>query len=104
MSRALKRAPRFVYGLLLPLIVAACRPSPPDPERPPPARLSGDARRIAGLPADVIAPEGKLTLYADYTSARDEHVTVYIINRTGRTLDLPNQDGDPYLKLEARRG
>src|SRR5262249_26871134 len=88
---------------LLPLVAAACRPAAVDPERPPAAHISGDARPIVGLPAGAAAPEGKLTLYADYDSARDEHVKVYLINRTGRTLDIPNQDGDPYLKLEARQ-
>src|SRR6185503_18670570 len=94
------------------LLVASCRSSPGGAEnpaaaavageRPPAARLAGDPRPIAELPASVAAPEGQLTLYADFANVRDQHVTMYLVNRTGRTIDVPNQDGDPYLKLEAQ--
>ncbi|APR81914.1 Hypothetical protein A7982_07263 [Minicystis rosea] len=76
---------------------AACAASP----APPAARITGAARPVAALPVGVVAPEGKLTLYADYAGARGERITLYLVNRTGRSIDLPQQDGDPYLKLEA---
>src|SRR6185503_7126171 len=95
------RAHSLLLICLLPLLAPSCRSSP---ALPPAAHVDGDARPIAELPVGVSAPEGQLTLHADYASARDQRVTVYLINRTGRTIDLPNQDGDPYLKLEAQTG
>ena len=63
------------------------------------------------LPGHVVAPQGKLTLFADFehkekttnkadAGAPDESVVLYIVNRTGKTLSLPSQDGDLYIKLE----
>lgn len=55
---------------------------------------------LALLPSRVPAPQGELTLYADYTSGHGESVVLYLINRTDRDITFPVQDGDIYVKLE----
>jgi hypothetical protein len=54
------------------------------------------------LPSSVEAPEGKLTLVADYAAPRTEGILLYLVNRTGRPVSIPHQDGDIYLKLETQ--
>ena len=50
------------------------------------------------LPPAVTAPEGKLTLWANYAGARDGRITVYIVNRTDKKVSITAQDYDPYIK------
>ncbi|MBL9200161.1 MAG: hypothetical protein JNL39_06620, partial [Opitutaceae bacterium] len=75
-----------------------------EPERLPPSALyrGGLETQIPNhaLPAHVVAPEGQLTLFADYAASRAEGVLLYLVNRTGQPVLLPHQDGDLYLKLE----
>lgn len=66
------------------------------------------------LPGHVSAAPGKLTLFADYkdisdATARvpesagpgfDKTIKLYVVNRTGKKVILPAQDGDLYLKQE----
>lgn len=59
------------------------------------------SQSLEKLPKNVIAPEGKTTLFADYEGATNGVIELFIINRTGRTIGIPTQDGDPYIKLEA---
>jgi len=54
------------------------------------------------LPARVKAPEGKLTLFADFSDVREEHVALYLVNRTGKKLEFESQDGVLYIKLQAK--
>ena len=55
------------------------------------------------LPGHIEAPDGQVTLFADYGSIRtDGRVPVYLVNRTGEPLTLNAQDGDIYIKLEYR--
>jgi hypothetical protein len=54
------------------------------------------------LPAHVVAAENMLTFYADFEKAGPNGIPLYLVNRTGRPMNLDAQDGDPYLKLEYR--
>lgn len=54
------------------------------------------------LPARVVAPDGEITLYADYERAEAGRIPVYFVNRSGRPIETPHQDGDLYLKQEYR--
>lgn len=55
---------------------------------------------LARLPDRVPAPDGKLTLYADYRDRRGNYVVLYLVNRTDRDLAFASQDDDIYVKLE----
>jgi hypothetical protein len=52
------------------------------------------------LSAGIPAPDGELTLYADFERAGENGVPVFIVNRTAKPVELHSQDHDPYLKLE----
>ncbi len=60
---------------------------------------AGTSLPNAELPPQVVAPEGKLTLFTDFTHASELGCPVYLVNRTGKSLTLPNQDGSLLLKL-----
>ena len=68
------------------------------------AKLDDAVRELVDLPNHVSAHEGKVTVFADYRDVSQDRITVYIINRTRRAIDVPTQDGDPFLKLEAANG
>lgn len=58
---------------------------------------------IAKLPKHVNAPDGKLSLYADFTDVRRYgRVPLYLVNRTKKTIVLPAEGDHVYIKLEAR--
>lgn len=58
---------------------------------------------MAKLPGGIPTTEGKVTLFADYTRAKvGENIDVYLINRSDHDIVLNSQDGDVYLKLEAK--
>lgn len=58
---------------------------------------------VAELPKGVSAPAGKVSLIADFASASPgKPVPVYLVNLSGKELSVPSQDGDIYVKLEAR--
>jgi hypothetical protein len=52
------------------------------------------------LPRDFPAPEGKLTLFADFPARAGEQVPLYLVNRTGKPFEFKAQDGDLYIRLE----
>ena len=53
------------------------------------------------LPSHVEAPDGQVSLYADYGGVQsDGRVPVYLVNKTSEALVLDAQDGDIYLKLQ----
>jgi hypothetical protein len=54
------------------------------------------------LPAQIVAPEGKLTVFANYAARNYEGVPVYVVNRTDKPITFASQDGDIYLMLEYR--
>lgn len=55
------------------------------------------------LPAGVVAPDGQLTLYADFSAARGGHIPLYLVNRMASDFVFGRQDGDLYVKLETRQ-
>ena len=59
-----------------------------------------DRFAIADLPAAVLAPEGQLTLWADFAHPDAQGVPLYLVNRTGAAQEFFTQDGDPYIMLE----
>lgn len=64
--------------------------------------VSSGTRPISDLPDGVEAASGVLTLWADYAAAGADEIPLYLVNRTGDPIELPAEDGDPYVKLEAR--
>ena len=52
------------------------------------------------LPKHVVAPEGRLTLFADFGDIRGENIILYLVNRTSVPAQFEWQDGDIYVKLE----
>jgi len=52
------------------------------------------------LPEHIVAPEGKLTLVADFNAASEKGVPLYVVNRTGKPVEFRAQDSDIYLMLE----
>jgi hypothetical protein len=57
---------------------------------------------LVELPAQVPAPEGKLTLWADFAAQVPQGVPLYLVNRTNEDVSLSSQDHDLYIKLEYR--
>lgn len=54
------------------------------------------------LPDHVQAPEGELTLFADFEHAGEEGIPLYLVNRTGEDREMPSQDRDLLVRLEFR--
>jgi len=63
----------------------------------------GQSSPNVDLPAQVIAPEGKLFLYADFSQANEKEVPLYVINRSREVVRFAAQDGNIYIKLEHLR-
>jgi hypothetical protein len=61
-------------------------------------RLSGIP--AAKLPKHVVAAPGKLTLFADFMKKSDLGVPLYLVNRTGKVVELPTYLGQPLLTME----
>lgn len=59
-----------------------------------------EPKPISSLPSVVVAPDGEVTLYADFTSAKNGSIPLYLVNRSQHHIAFPSQDGDPYIKLE----
>lgn len=56
---------------------------------------------ILFLPRHIDAPDGQVSLFADYGSIQsDGRVPVYLVNKSADDLVLKSQDGDIYLKLQ----
>lgn len=64
--------------------------------------VSVGTRSISTLPSGVEAPAGVLSLWADHAAASNDEIPLYLVNRTDAPIELPAEDGDPYVKLEAR--
>jgi hypothetical protein len=70
-----------------------------------PAAPPGSPVRLATqLPAQVVAPPAKVTLYADYASARDGRIDLYVVNRTSQPIQVPTLYGNLFSSLEVDRG
>lgn len=93
---------RICCSVLVPLLatLVLCSGRPVAAENAPAFRI-GVAANIE-LPTHIKAPEGELSMVADYDSAVDTGVPIYIINKTSSPVMIPNQDGDIFLKLETK--
>ena len=67
---------RFVLAALL--FAFACAPAP--------QAEHAVVETIAGLPAHVPAPEGAVSLYADFGAAEGNVVPLYFVNRSERAV------------------
>jgi hypothetical protein len=54
----------------------------------------------AKLPGHVLAPPGKLSLFADFKNKGDLGVPLYLVNRTGKPVELFTFNGQPFLAVE----
>jgi hypothetical protein len=52
------------------------------------------------LPADVPAPPGRLALLADFKNKGDLGVPLYLVNRTGKPVELFTYNGQPFIAVE----
>lgn len=57
-------------------------------------------RPTVELPSQVPAPQGKVTLWADFAHAEEEGIHLYLVNRSGSMQSYSSQDNDLYIKLE----
>jgi len=55
---------------------------------------------VVELPEKVHAPEGSLTLWADFAAADEKGVPLYVVNQTNLAKTFDSQDHDLYIKLE----
>jgi hypothetical protein len=62
----------------------------------------GEAKAVSSLPEHVEAPEGQLTLFADFKDVRKDGVVLYLVNRTDDPVKFPAQGGDIFVKLECK--
>lgn len=54
------------------------------------------------LLAHVVAPEGKLSFFADFSHPEKEGCPIYLVNRTDRVMSVPVQDGRLFVALAAQ--
>lgn len=52
------------------------------------------------LPAHVPAPDGEFSFFADFGNSDPKGVPLFLVNRTGKPIDINSQDHDPNLTLE----
>ena len=76
----------------------------PQDETPYPSATGGTGvgrpRPNVDLPKNIPAPEGQLTLFADFSGPSENKLPLYLVNRTGRDVSFPSQDHVLYIKLE----
>lgn len=53
------------------------------------------------LPGHVVAPDGQLTLFADFAHQKPQGVPLYLVNKSKDRVVFTSQDGDIGVKLEA---
>lgn len=56
----------------------------------------------AELPDHVPAPEGELTLFADFAAPIPGRVPLYLVNRTAKPFQFFSEEGDILIKLERK--
>jgi hypothetical protein len=66
----------------------------------PPKSKAGSVIPTRKLPGHVLAPHGKLSLFADFKSKRDLGVPLYLVNRTGKPVELFTYNGEPSIAVE----
>lgn len=59
----------------------------------------GSSEPVVNLPDRVPAPEGKVTLWADFDHADEKGVPLYLVNQTNLPCSFDTQDNDLYIKL-----
>jgi hypothetical protein len=62
--------------------------------------VADDPVPVAKLPAQVVAPAGKLTLFADFEKKSDNGVPLYLVNRTGKSVEVWTYLGQPLIAME----
>jgi hypothetical protein len=70
--------------------------------------IANDAPKIKGvpciptakLPAHVAAPPGKFSLFADFKGKADLGVPLYLVNRSGKPVELFTYNGQPFIAVE----
>lgn len=67
-----------------------------------PIRYPSDALSATELPERVQAPDGVVSLFADYDDLWQGGVVVYVVNKSSQPLALQAQDHEIYLKQETR--
>ena len=87
-----------IPALLLALIIQAPSTTAAEPEYI--WNEPGWGKPLAELPAHVPSQAGRLTLFADFDNPHEEHVRVYLINRTTEPVSMKLQGSNPFLKLE----
>src|SRR5262245_35608202 len=60
----------------------------------------GPGIATAKLPAHVPAPPGQLSLFADFKKKDASGIPLYVVNRTGKPVELFAYNGQPFLVLE----
>src|SRR5258708_1073165 len=91
------------FGLFASLLHFQGLPAAAQEEKNPSALFRGHVGAPipnASLPRHIPAPQGVLTLFADYPAAGQLGIPLYLVNRTSSAVSFPAQDGDIYLKLE----
>ncbi len=96
---ALIRLSRLVHVLVL---AASLQLGSPLVAQGPSSTRIDHSMSIDALPAKVTSVPGQLTLFADYSDVHDEHVVVYLVNRTDDVLLFAAQNSELYIKLEAQ--
>lgn len=63
-----------------------------------------ETKPIAKLPDQIEHEDGRFAIYADYENQQAGFLTLFLINATDEPIELPAQDGDVYIKQEAKLG
>lgn len=61
------------------------------------------AQANIALPSQVNAPQGQVTLFADFASQAEKGTPLYLVNRSDKRLTFSSQGGDIQMKLEFQR-
>lgn len=61
---------------------------------------------VARLPTHIAAPNGQLSLFADYSDVdlKQNRITLYLVNKTEKDFTFAAQDGDLFIKQEVQIG
>ncbi|HYG78446.1 MAG TPA: hypothetical protein VEK08_25825 [Planctomycetota bacterium] len=95
-SRLLKRLLSLVAIVMFALVVVWVTYLSADDNEPE----GTHPKPVSALPRQVTAGDGTVSLFADYAHAKDDQITLYLVNKTKSAMSFPAQDGDLYIKLE----
>jgi hypothetical protein len=54
------------------------------------------------LPAHIKVADGEVSLWADFENGTVQGIPLFLVNRTSKPMSFSSQDGDLYIKLEAK--